>query len=144
MPSGHKLGYLWDKSKLSQLTQRTSKSSNLVGNLQSATLGDPRRPSEISKPRLFPFRMRPWLHLFAASVAPLWDVRMDWESSALEQMASLAADPVKKRVVTDLDTKIYQNTSNNFTLVTCWFLPSNSSSAWSCAATYTRLQAVLG
>jgi hypothetical protein len=144
VPSGHKLGYLWDKSKLSQLTQRTSKSSNLVGNLQSATLGDPRRPSEISKPRLFPFRMRPWLHLFAASVAPLWDVRMDWESSALEQMASLAADPVKKRVVTDLDTKIYQNTSNNFTLVTCWFLPSNSSSAWSCAATYTRLQAVLG
>ena len=108
------------------------------------SIGDPRRPSEISKPRLFPFRMRPWLHLFAASVAPLWDVRMDWESSALEQMASLAADPVKKRVVMDLDIKIYQNISNNFTHVMCWFLPSNSSSAWSCAATYTRLQAVLG
>ena len=44
----------------------------------------------------------------------------------------------------DLDIKIYQNISNNFTLVMCWFLPSNSSSAWSCAATYTRLQAVLG
>lgn len=34
----------------------------------------------------------------------------------------------------DLDIKIYQILSNNFTLVTCWFLTSNSCSAWSCAA----------